>query len=397
MLLYLFITCVPFFLFLKSLPLKPLPPWASEMRLLSSWFFWKELSFTTPQLKDRSFSTGFHPPVPSRMSMKRKPLTSKVENVEEMGEMSFLDLPELVLDCILERLPPDALCSMAGVCTSLRERCLSDRLWEKHMKQKWGRIIGPAAYREWQWHISTRTDLGNLKQAKHRGLMRILSISWPFSWIRSKVDDNTKQKTSLPVDSIMAWYLSLETGRFCFPAQVYNREHGHVGFMLSCYDAQLCYDPRTDTFQARYPPHGRRAVAIESGVPWERIRAPPVDAPAHDLHISECLTELRPGDHIEIQWRRNKEFPYGWWYGVVGHLESCDGNEHYCRCHDSDTVVLDFNQYTLGSRWRHATVSRKDHREEGNEADGFYGGIRKLNKKDEISIWKKIWPTESLD
>jgi hypothetical protein len=23
----------------------------------------------------------------------------------------------------------------------------------------------------------------------------------------------------------------------------------------------------------------------------------------------------------------------GWWYGVVGHLESCDGNEHFCRCH----------------------------------------------------------------
>lgn len=23
----------------------------------------------------------------------------------------------------------------------------------------------------------------------------------------------------------------------------------------------------------------------------------------------------------------------GWWYGVVGHLESCDGSEHFCRCH----------------------------------------------------------------
>lgn len=29
-------------------------------------------------------------------------------------------------------------------------------------------------------------------------------------------------------------------------------QNGHVGFMLSCYDAQMSYDPRTDTFQARY-------------------------------------------------------------------------------------------------------------------------------------------------
>lgn len=46
-------------------------------------------------------------------------------------------------------------------------------------------------------------------------------------------------------------------------------------------------------------------------MPWERLRAPPVDTAPHDLHISDCLNELRPGNNIEIQWRRNKEFPYG--------------------------------------------------------------------------------------
>ena len=52
-------------------------------------------------------------------------------------------------------------------------------------------------------------------------------------------------------------------------------------------------------------------MAIEHGIQWERLRAPPVDIPPHDLHISDCLNDLHPGDHIEIQWRRNKEFPYG--------------------------------------------------------------------------------------
>jgi len=63
----------------------------------------------------------------------------------------------------------------------------------------------------------------------------------------------------------------------------------------------------------------------------------------------------------------------------------------------ADMVVLEFNQYTSDSRWRKTTISRKDHREEGNEADGFYGGIRKLKTEAEISLWKSLWPSETLD
>ncbi|KAJ0047061.1 hypothetical protein Pint_05511 [Pistacia integerrima] len=395
MLLYFFISCFSFILFLNSVSLKPFPLWATEMRLLSLWF-WKDLSIFSISASIKNtfkFST-----IPSLNNMA---FTSKLDHFvdESCGEMSVLDLPELVLECILEKLPPSGLCSMAGVCSSLRDRCMSDHLWEKHMTQKWGRIIGPAAYRKWQWHMATRKDSTNLKQGKPKLWMKLFSIVQSLSWFRLKVEDsyNQKSSSSLPVDSIMSWYLALESGRFWFPAQVYNRENGHVGFMLSCYDAELSYDPRTDSFQARYPPHGRRVIAIEHGVPWERLRAPPNDTTPHDLHISDCLNELHPGDHIEIQWRRNKEFPYGWWYGVVGHLESCDGNENFCRCHNSDTVVLEFNQYTPGSRWRKTTISRKDHREEGNEADGFYGGIRKLKSEEEISTWKRLWPVEVLE
>lgn len=193
-----------------------------------------------------------------------------------------------------------------------------------------------------------------------------------------------------------AWYRALECGDFWFPAQVYNREDGHVGFLLSCYDAHLRYDRRTDTFTARYPPHGRKPAKEEEGVQWCRVRAAPLSTPAQDLHASGCLEDLRPGDHFEIQWRKNKDFPYGWWYGVVGHLESCNANEHLCRCHEDDTIMLEFKHYAAGSRWRQTTVSRKDHREKGDETDGFYGGIRKLQTKDEISTWRRFWPVDVL-
>ena len=100
---------------------------------------------------------------------------------------------------------------------------MSDHLWEKHMNQKWGRIIGPAAHREWQWHIATRKD-SCFNQATPKGSFNYLSQLWPLSLVRSSLKNRiTKRKNSPPVDSVMSWYLALESGKL-FPAQVYNRE-----------------------------------------------------------------------------------------------------------------------------------------------------------------------------
>lgn len=63
----------------------------------------------------------------------------------------------------------------------------------------------------------------------------------------------------------------------------------------------------------------------------------------------------------------------------------------------TDTVLLEFKQYTLGSRWRETVINRKDHREIGDEANGFYGGIRKVYNEDEISMWQCLWPAQSVE
>lgn len=224
MLIFL-ITCVSFIFFYNSLPLKPLPHWACEIRLVSLWF-WKDLSFLPLANFLKTILSSHSIQVPPKMSMKKRSPSSKVDNFDEATteEICLLDLPELVLDSILERLPPDGLCSMAGVCGGLRDRCTSDRLWERHMKRKWGQVIGPAAHREWQWHMVSRKESG-LERSQRRGLMRSLSRLWPFSLMRSNFDTTAKEmKSSLPIDSIMTWYLALESGKFWFPAQVYNRE-----------------------------------------------------------------------------------------------------------------------------------------------------------------------------
>lgn len=41
-------------------------------------------------------------------------------------------------------------------------------------------------------------------------------------------------------------------------------------------------------------------------------------------------------------------------------------------------------------------INWKTYHEEGNGRDGFYGGIRKLNE-DEISMWKRFWPSQFLE
>jgi len=337
MLLFL-VTSISFIFLVKTLFPRPIPPWVSDTRYLPL-CFWKGLSFSLSSVIKEALSARSFQFVPQFLMEQRIP-SKRLVTLEENEQPALLDLPELALECILEKLPPAGLCTMAGVCSSLRERCTSDYLWERHMKQKWGSILSPAAYREWQWFMASKMNSDASERLGHQGLIKLICQVWPFSRFRSEFNrENAEHKSFLSVDSIMSWYMALETGKFWFPAQVYNREHGHVGFVLSCYDAELSYDAQTDTFQARYPPHGRRAAAIENGVDWQRLRAPPVDTSPHELHISDCLSDLHPGDNIEIQWRRNKEFPYGWWYGLVGHLESCDGNETYCQCHNSSKFI----------------------------------------------------------
>jgi hypothetical protein len=179
-----------------------------------------------------------------------------VENAEDAsagggggggGEPSVLDLPELAIDCILERLQPAELRSMAAVCRSMRERCRGDHLWERHMTSKWGRVLGRAARDEWRTHLASVSESGAGSVSggggKRRRWLAALSCVCPVvSWMRPRPDGG---KSSAPVldDSIMSWYLSMESGKFWFPAQVYNREvpsHVLSFTSLQFHDCKAC-------------------------------------------------------------------------------------------------------------------------------------------------------------
>jgi len=50
---------------------------------------------------------------------------------------------------------------------------------------------------------------------------------------------------------------------------------------------------------------------IGKNIEWDMVRAPSLQISPYLLHVSHSLQNLKPEDHIEIQWRPNAQSPYG--------------------------------------------------------------------------------------
>ncbi|KAL2320652.1 hypothetical protein Fmac_029621 [Flemingia macrophylla] len=278
---------------------------------------------------------------------------------ESRFSSSLLDLPEWILDCILEYLSPLDLCRVAQVCTYLRHISRSDALWEKKIEQKWGRLLSDVAYKEWQWHTTKIINTESLL-LQHNQSVSCGSSSgvWPLLDFHSILENFIDLITLLKSCSKMVLYICLETGRFWFPVQVHKNSN------LFCYDAIVSYDSRSDTFQARSPTGGWRL--IEVNVHWDRLRLSPVETSPREFYMSNY-----------------------WWYAVIGHLETCDEDVNHCHCQYSETLIVEFKQYQSESRMRRSVLNRNKYEEQGSRLRWF-GGIRKLDKEEEIEKWSKL-------
>lgn len=162
-----------------------------------------------------------------KASTSRKKSAPRSEGSEERTAergTNILDLPELTLDCILEKLSPKELVTVACVCRCLRDRCRSGHLWESHMRKKWGRLLGKASRRAWESYAASRKHaLGSATLVQHTKPKNWMG--YLFSRSNSDADRrlNIVNNTS-PADVTMSWYSALESGRLWVPAQIYNRE-----------------------------------------------------------------------------------------------------------------------------------------------------------------------------
>lgn len=207
---FLLISCFSFIMFTHISFLNSFMEMKNELRtLLLPWILEALSLFFISWFKRRRIHvTFFQVPI----------FSSKAKKEEIKRETSLLDLPDLALDCILEKLSPPELSNMACVCTSLRNVCVNDYFWEKHLKHKWGRVIGDIAYREWKSNIALKKKEALSDFSDQNGIFRL------FSFYKLKRDRREKLRTALPLESIMSLYQSLESGKYWFPGQVINRE-----------------------------------------------------------------------------------------------------------------------------------------------------------------------------
>ncbi|KAG0477064.1 hypothetical protein HPP92_013905 [Vanilla planifolia] len=204
--LFLLISAVPFLLLLsKPLPLNGLPSWATDARLLPLALVEELILFSLTLVRNCRSIIAKIVAISSVMASKKK-RSSQLENTEDSPKMSVLDLPELALECILGKLSPVGLCSMAGVCRCLRERCKSDYFWERHMREKWGRVIGPVAQRVWQRRLTSTKEPLLATKANPNRLLVTLSCVWPLSWFKLRLDGNSKHRSPWPDDSTMSCF-----------------------------------------------------------------------------------------------------------------------------------------------------------------------------------------------
>ncbi|KAK4281963.1 hypothetical protein QN277_013400 [Acacia crassicarpa] len=302
---------------------------------------------------------------------------------EKRSHICLLDLPESHLDCVLKHLSPQELCIMSEACSVLRKRCSGDDLWEEHIKRKWGPVIGEVVYNEWKWHIASAKE-DNTLRIYQNGSLGTFSGDWPFLSLGSYLDDSEMLRGSLSNYFMKSLYFSVESGKFWFPAQIYRANR-----FLCCHHGLLSYDSETDSFQARKQSGGWELIGKSIG--WDKVRATPVETPPNALHVSH-LSNLKPGDHIEIQFRTSRQTFYDWWHATIEHLETCNEHGNHCGCDQSEVVVVEFKQYSpVVSQMRRLVLTKNNYQEHDDGMGRLFGGIRKIHSQQQIDTWKSLF------
>ena len=193
---FFLVSCVSFLLLLNSMSLPPLPPWTRQTRILS-----------LPTCRDFLAFLPIH--FAAAVS------SSPSDNPDPGARISILDLPDLAMEIILSKLPLAGLCTMAAVCSSMREKCRSNHLWGTHLEKKWGSLMGSsAAQTAWKSFLSSNQGIEVSGCHRSRWLGALTSKLNLYDTTRPLFFDNSN----------MSKYLAIETGKFSFPAQVFNRE-----------------------------------------------------------------------------------------------------------------------------------------------------------------------------
>jgi hypothetical protein len=126
------------------------------------------------------------------------------------------------------------------------------------------------------------------------GMWGLCCLAMMQNWAMTAIQTPSVPGNNFPLET----FQSSQIWKFSLLSQMQN----------SCNPSSLQQLIRVRSVQIS--PHGPRTIVVEEEVQWEGLRSPPLDTPPHDLYLSDCLDKLQPGDHVEVQWRRSKDFPH---------------------------------------------------------------------------------------
>ena len=91
---------------------------------------------------------------------------------------------------------------------------------------------------------------------------------------------------------------------------------------------------------------------------------------------------------VEIQWKQQPSYPFGWWYGKIVNIERRDSG--------SGDICLNFEQYYPNSPWYQVFCRFENgHPVQHMNNGGFVGGIRKIDQP-QCDKWNQFMPENKL-
>ena len=257
--------------------------------------------------------------------------------------------------------------------------------------------------------------------------------------------------TNMKQQTWQATYKMFLFGESHMTVQVINREtERNLEFTMSAYDAKASYRLELNAWHVTYL-NDDRGVVCET-VPTKQLRPIPTDLGSATTPYSPWKLYRHPavataaavktqkiyavGDGVEIQWKRQKQHPYGWWYGVISDIWHGDTEEttgkvgeivhvqlpgrnaatYACIVPEEDQdagagaaatlkarkeecttkftkITVVFEQYVQDSPWRSVTVVMNA-KNAIRSLGGWVGGIRKSTTAKQV--WKGFLPGRKI-
>ncbi|CAJ1380785.1 unnamed protein product [Effrenium voratum] len=179
--------------------------------------------------------------------------------------------------------------------------------------------------------------------------------------------------------------------------EIFDREK-KVGFCMSAMTAKVSWEQKTRCYVASYV---SASHVVPERIPTSEVHrlrfcppnvrdqlqpelAPPRVSEIYAFRVYAGLEGLQVGRGVELQWKMQVGSPFGWWHGVVEHVE---------RKGATAAVTLTFGHFPQHSRWYRLRVVVGDGVMRRCGIGGYHGGIRSCTAAEE-KHWMRFFPKE---